>query len=334
MAKVSVIVPVYNAEQYLDECILSVRNQTFSDWELLLVNDGSKDKSGEMCDRYSAEDNRIKAIHKVNSGVSATRNVGLDAAQGEYVIFLDADDYWYNLSFLEELVALAEENDLDIIRGEYKAVTENGEDLFKREVSASRAGCVKKVIDSAAFIREAIDGEFFLVLSLFKREVIGDLRLNEGQIFLEDMRFYSQLLQRQMRCMYVPIYFYAYRKNTSSASFRIDIRKLADSFGMCEFFHTCSESVSDSSLKAFYDYYSVMMYCWTLETVALDGYFQKRRSIIEELGLNNLYRKVQSWKTASKVRVKSPYFTAKPKCGVMLFRLMDKIRAVRNRFRK
>lgn len=93
MPKVSVIVPVYNSEQYLARCIESVLNQTFRDFELILVDDGSADKSGIICGEYSAKDSRVKVIHKSNGGASSARNAGLDAAEGKYIMFADSDDY-------------------------------------------------------------------------------------------------------------------------------------------------------------------------------------------------------------------------------------------------
>lgn len=90
--KISIIIPIYNAEKYLRDCIDSVLSQSFSDFELLLIDDGSKDKSGEICDEYSSRDSRIRVFHKENGGVSSARNIGLDNANGEWVAFVDADD--------------------------------------------------------------------------------------------------------------------------------------------------------------------------------------------------------------------------------------------------
>ena len=89
----SVVVPVYNVEQYLKECVDSILSQTFKDFELILVNDGSKDSSPAICDEYAKKDDRIKVIHKPNGGLSDARNVGTAAAKGEYVIYIDSDDY-------------------------------------------------------------------------------------------------------------------------------------------------------------------------------------------------------------------------------------------------
>ena len=91
--QISVIVPVYNAEKYLRRCVDSILAQTFTNFELLLIDDGSKDKSGEICDEYARKDNRVKVFHKENGGVSSARNVGLDNAQGEWICFCDADDW-------------------------------------------------------------------------------------------------------------------------------------------------------------------------------------------------------------------------------------------------
>lgn len=90
----SVIVPVYNVEKYLDICVESVLSQTIEDFELILIDDGSTDKSGQMCDEYSKKDSRVKVIHKENSGASGARNLGIDNASGDYVMFLDSDDFW------------------------------------------------------------------------------------------------------------------------------------------------------------------------------------------------------------------------------------------------
>ena len=92
---ISVIVPVYNAEKYLRRCIDSVLAQTFVDWEMLLIDDGSTDASGSICDEYAAKDERIRVFHKENGGVSSARNLGLDNAQGEWITFVDSDDYTY-----------------------------------------------------------------------------------------------------------------------------------------------------------------------------------------------------------------------------------------------
>ena len=114
MVIVSIIIPVYNTKNYIKFALQSVLRQTYRNWELILIDDGSTDGSSVICDEYKTKDKRIHVVHKLNSGVSETRNRGLDVATGKYVLFLDADDYWTDNTFLENFVTLAEENNLDL----------------------------------------------------------------------------------------------------------------------------------------------------------------------------------------------------------------------------
>ena len=112
--KISVVIPVYNVERYLAECVDSVLEQTMGDFEIILVDDGATDSSGAMCDDYAARDPRVRVIHRPNGGLSAARNTGLDAAAGEYVYFLDSDDY-IAPNTLQKLHALAEREGADVV---------------------------------------------------------------------------------------------------------------------------------------------------------------------------------------------------------------------------
>ena len=112
---ISVIIPVYNVEEYLDKCIQSVLNQTYHNLQVVLVDDGSKDKSGEICDKYAKLDPRIQVIHQTNAGVSAARNVGLDTALGDYIAFVDGDDWIYQRMY-EHLYGLMLQYEADIVQ--------------------------------------------------------------------------------------------------------------------------------------------------------------------------------------------------------------------------
>lgn len=124
MAKISVVVPVYQVENYICKLIESLQNQTIKDLEIILVDDGSPDASGKICDEYAQQDNRIHVIHKKNAGVGAARNDGLDIATGEWIIFCDSDD-WLELDALEKLVSKGEEVDADIVFGDANLVYGN-----------------------------------------------------------------------------------------------------------------------------------------------------------------------------------------------------------------
>ena len=114
MIKISVIIPVYNGEKYIKRCIDSIKKQTFNDWEIILVDDGSKDKTGVICDSYALEDKRIKVFHKSNGGVSVARNFGIDKAIGDYITFVDCDD-WIEKDFFEKVVNFLTKDSVDIL---------------------------------------------------------------------------------------------------------------------------------------------------------------------------------------------------------------------------
>ena len=111
MSLVSIIVPVYNVEPYIETCIQSLIRQTMGNIEVILVDDGSTDRSGELCDQYAEADERIRVIHKQNGGLSSARNAGISAAKGEYLLFVDSDDY-VSASLVEKTVSCAEQNQM------------------------------------------------------------------------------------------------------------------------------------------------------------------------------------------------------------------------------
>lgn len=115
MVKFSIIIPIYNVERYLETCVNSVLTQTYSDYEVILVDDGSPDRCGELCDHYAESDSRVKVVHKVNGGLSSARNAGLDIAMGEYVIFVDSDDYWDDNMALEHIQKNLAESNADLL---------------------------------------------------------------------------------------------------------------------------------------------------------------------------------------------------------------------------
>ena len=112
--KVSIIVPVYNVEKYLDKCIESIVNQTYRNIEIILVDDGSPDKCPEICNEWAKKDDRIKVIHKENGGLSSARNAALEIAQGDYITFVDSDD-WIENDMIQSMLTCAAKNDADIV---------------------------------------------------------------------------------------------------------------------------------------------------------------------------------------------------------------------------
>ena len=185
---ISVIVPVYNAEKYLDRCIQSILTQTYTDFELLLINDGSTDSSGAICDRYAEQDSRVRVFHKENGGVSSARNMGLDNAKGEWIAFVDSDD-WVLDSYLYNLVSHSHNVDLVISYAEY--LYSNGE--RKKEEYASRM--VSNEID-VLFTENDLSWHTSPWAKLFNKKFCDQLRFIEGMHIGEDLVFlYTYMLK-------------------------------------------------------------------------------------------------------------------------------------------
>ncbi|MEG1885868.1 MAG: glycosyltransferase [Alistipes sp.] len=142
---ISIIIPVYNAEQQLSQCIDSVLRQSLSDFELLLVDDGSTDRSGEICDQYALQDARIKVFHQPNGGVSAARNRGLDNAQGEFVVFIDADD-WVESNHLQQFIDCAPQRDGIVFSGLTRHTAQGETRCAFAPVEAQAANCIDSLV--------------------------------------------------------------------------------------------------------------------------------------------------------------------------------------------
>lgn len=189
---ISVIVPIYNSEAYLDRCIQSVLEQTCNDFELLLVDDGSTDSSGAICDAYAAKDSRVRVFHKKNGGVSSARNLGLDHAQGEYVTFCDADDYVATDWLAAYSKAIAENIDL-AIQGYYSV---EGENTIEKSLQPNQGTGieVKRQLITSLFSQEVY---YYLWVKLFRRDLLEahHIRFDEQSILGEDTQFISKYME-------------------------------------------------------------------------------------------------------------------------------------------
>ena len=125
MPKVSIVVPIYNVEKYLEQCIDSIINQTLKEIEIILVDDGSPDNCPQICDDYVKKDSRIKVVHKTNGGLSSARNAGIEIATGDYIGFVDSDDY-IELDMYEKMYNIAIENNVDFVMSDYYSVSNEG----------------------------------------------------------------------------------------------------------------------------------------------------------------------------------------------------------------
>lgn len=223
--KISVIVPVYNAEKYLDSCIQSVLKQTYPNWELILIDDGSKDESGAIADRYKQTENRIQVVHQQNAGVSAARNQGLDMATGDYIVFLDADDE-LTTDCLNKLLKNAVENHADIVAG--KCSSDRNLTNPSGEITVWRGEeALKNALMDNPFTYSAC-------AKLFHRECIENTRFVPEIKINEDSYFIFQLLTKKTTFVGIEDEIYVYKENPDSASRAVfsdkffDILRVAD----------------------------------------------------------------------------------------------------------
>lgn len=193
---VSIIIPVYNAEVYLQRCVTSLLRQTYKQIEIILVDDGSPDNSGTICDEYAKIDKRVRVIHKANGGAATARNKGLDEARGKYICFVDADDY-VSCEYIETLYNLLVENNADIAQCDY-LLTFKGDSQMPQE---------KKIISNYTAIEMLklfqIENDFRIKIvvvwnKIYKREIFDDIRFPEGIIY-EDEAIIPKILFKAKR---------------------------------------------------------------------------------------------------------------------------------------
>lgn len=211
--KVSVIVPVYKAEKYIHKCMQSLLSQTFSDFEIILVDDGSPDSSGVICDEYAFKDNRVKCIHKSNGGVSSARQCGLEYSSGEYTIHVDPDD-WVESSMIEDLYRKAIETDADIVICDYY------EDCFDKQRLVSQKPLSEKPKSILrAMLFQQLHGSCWN--KLVRRVCYNKFNITFPKNFnlCEDLYVNSVLCSKIDKIVYLPKAFYHYDISTNVESY-------------------------------------------------------------------------------------------------------------------
>lgn len=225
MAEVSIIVPVYQVENYIRQCVDSILAQTFADFELILVDDGSKDRSGEICDEYAGMDERVKVIHKENRGAAYARNMGMDQMSGKYFMFIDSDDYIAS-TMVEYLYKSILSEDADIAACNFLYYFENDRE---KEFSTN----IKPEILSGSeifYIRknERNYGYWTVVWNkLYKKDVFGSLRFPSGKYY-EDEFWANDIYQMNIKIVVLPECLYYYRQHENSTMRKKSIQKSFD----------------------------------------------------------------------------------------------------------
>lgn len=212
---VSMIVPVYNSEKTLSRCIDSILNQTYRDFELILLNDGSTDTSGEICDAYAKRDSRVRVVHKENTGVSDTRNRGIDLARGEYLQFLDSDD-WITPDATALFVRTATEQQCDMVISQFYRVI--GEHVSQKG-AIDEDGLMDRSTYANHMMQKPADFYYGVLWNKFyKRSIITEhrLRMDQSISWCEDFMFNLEYVRhtQTIYAMKVPVYYYVKTKGS------------------------------------------------------------------------------------------------------------------------
>ena len=225
MPQVSIIVPVYNVEKYLDECIESILNQTFKDFELILVDDGSVDKSGEICDKYADNNGNIKVIHQENQGQASARNNGVKLAKSEWIMFVDSDDViHYNLlKFLFD--AAIESKSMMAVCDRIES-----RDLPKGFFNKYQYNYYSEYVTFEKLKRYYIENKYFYwapIPALVKKEIISKIPFQKGRIF-EDNAICCQIVYNAKKIVIIPYELYWYRDNPNGTMHQLFTEKDLD----------------------------------------------------------------------------------------------------------
>ncbi len=275
----SVIVPVYNVENYLERCIDSILDQgDFTDYEIILVDDGSTDGSGQICDNYKNEHSNISVIHKENGGLSSARNAGMRAAQGKYVQFIDSDDYIKSNS-IKQLVDKAEESNTDILTFNYAYKYEDGK-VEENDIVPECEG----VISGEDYLLNAFKSNTMQMgvwKNLYSKALLIDNNLffREGFVH-EDEEWTPRVFLAAKRVCSLDEVIYAYCIRKSSISRSNDRKAALDLLNNCERLKEYSSSISNQELKRYFEN--------NIVTLALSAFykgklFDKKAEIIKTL---------------------------------------------------
>lgn len=218
MAEISIIVPVYNVKKYLSRCVDSILAQTLHDFELILIDDGSTDSSGKICDEYAAKDSRIRVMHQENQGQAAARNRALDIAQGEYIGFVDSDDYIHPQMY-EVLMRHARKHDADISVCGYELVTQGG--VLKTLQNDACTQWNGKEFLTHCLLNHVDKKPWVLWDKIFRRSCFASLRMPEGRINEDNAVVYKTLYEAEcvVDCSEELYYYFQHDQSTVNQRF-------------------------------------------------------------------------------------------------------------------
>lgn len=218
MDLISVIVPVYKVEAYLDRCVQSIVDQTYTNLEIILVDDGSPDRCPQMCDEWAKRDSRIHVIHKENGGLSDARNAGMQAASGTYIAFVDSDD-WIGHAFVENLYTAAAENDCDVVGCAFQMTDQSDCEEIAPDAKLLR------IVNRDTAVGDLIDDRIRQVVwnKLYKREIIQNIPFAKGKLHEDEFWSYQVLAQtnRYAEIDYIGYYYYQRAESIMGKSYSL-----------------------------------------------------------------------------------------------------------------
>lgn len=291
MIKISVIIPVYNTQEYLPKCIESVLSQPFENFEILLINDGSTDNSGAICDSYAMSDSRIRVLHKENGGVSSARNLGIEKAEGEYTIHLDSDDY-ISTNMLEEMYNKATLDNCDILIADYYSDINGNIKLYEQRLRNTNSNTI---------IKQLLEGELhgsvcnkLIKSSLYKD---GNVTFNQDIDYCEDLLFNIECFLLNPKVSKIDKAFLYYVQRDGSAIRTYNSKIFSGLFRLIDKLQQLLDSSYEESLNHF-------------KLVA------KRKMIISNLFSSREIR--NKYKEANKYILKNKFFTFPMKMSIYL----------------
>ena len=314
---ISVIVPVYKVEAYLEECINSIINQTYKNLEIILVDDGSPDNSGIICDKYAKKDERIKVIHKENGGLSDARNAGIDVVTGKYITFIDSDDYIENL-YIEKLYLAIKNNNTNISQCGFSKVSNSKEILEKIGYDKNYILSGKEMLKDLYMYKNSVENTVvwnkMYLIDLFK-----NIRFPKGKIH-EDEYITYKILYFQEKVSIIKDYLYNYRQTDNSITHsKFDYKKLDYLEAVEERVHFFKENEEE------------FFYNKTLEKYAnkIIDYYSAFNHKVKDSGneqkellnkFNKIYKEINKLKVSKKRKIKYLMFKYCPNLLMKIFK--------------
>lgn len=296
MEKISVIIPIYKVEQYIDECVESIIKQTYKNLEIILVDDGSPDGCPQMCDEWARKDERIRVVHKKNGGLSSARNAGLDVATGEYISFVDSDDF-IALDALQNLYdRFLESEGIGIVSGMIYRYQDGKTCNFKQDWILKD----EKIISAKDFLLEAMSQKTSYTVwnKLYKREILNGVRFrvgrnNEDTLFMYDLG--KRMCGMDVSMVEIPKYVYYYRYREDSICTTSKVPLAIDVLGNLELMmHDCEKSATQLH-EVLYEQYAKTLFVFVdsllLNPVWEPLYFKKYQAKLRKLPLGFIRKK-------------------------------------------